>query len=91
MVCHQEAHSFMVQEINNEFNFSYQNVDEIFTVSTFTKIPEEGTVFCFDPTNQVSLKEKEKLGDIYPNPVKQFLNIENQEREKIDYKIRSLD
>ena len=91
MVSHQEAHSFMVQEIDNEFNFSYQNVDEIFTVSTFTKIPEEGTVFCFSPTNQVSLKEKEKLGTIYPNPVTQFLNIENQEREKIDYKIRSLD
>ena len=91
MVSHQEAHSFMVQEIDNEFNFSYQNVDEIFTVSTFTKIPEEGTVFCFSPTNQVSLKEKDKLGAIYPNPVTQFLNIENQEREKIDYKIRSLD
>ena len=91
MVSHQEAHSFMVQEINNEINFSYQNVDEIFTVSTFTKIPEEGTVFCFYPTNQVSLKEKEKLGTIYPNPVTQFLNIENQEREKIGYKIMSLD
>ena len=60
-------------------------------MSTFTKIPEEGTVLCFYPTNQVSLKENEKLGAIYPKPVTQFLNIENQGREKIDYKIMSLD
>ena len=45
----------------------------------------------FLPNEPSSLKENDKLGTIYPNPVTQFLNIENQEREKIDYQIRSLD
>lgn len=86
------ATGYILEELEGEYQFSYQNVDDFFEPNTFTEAPEDGTVFRFYPEYAIGIIEKETANiEIHPNPTSDFLSIKNDEKVEMNYKIISID
>jgi len=83
---------YMLEEIEGEYQFGYQNLDDFYESNTFTNYPEEGSVFRFYPENAIGINGLETTNlEIHPNPTSDFLTVLNESNSEIKYKIISLD
>lgn len=85
------AEGYTLNENEDNYEFSYNIIDDFFEPSYFTSIPENGTVFRFYPEYSVGMDEIETVINTYPNPTTDFLNIDNSAQKNITYQIVSLD
>ena len=85
------ADGYSLEEIEGNYEFNYNIIDDFFEPNYFTTLPENGTVFRFYPEYAVNMDEFETVINTYPNPTTDFLNIENTEQNNIVYQIVSVD
>ena len=85
------AHGYLIEEMTDNYDFSYVTIDDFFEPNTFSTIPENGTVFRFYPEYAVGIEELETAIKTYPNPATDYLYIENKEQKLTEYQIVSLD
>ena len=82
---------FILEEVNENYDFGFNYLDENWEPNSFESVPENGTVFRFYPEYAVEIEELVTVINTYPNPVKEILFIENSKQTYITYQIMSLD
>jgi len=88
----QTATGYVVEEVDGEYQFGFQYVDDFYDPNTFTQIPEDGTVFRFYPEYAIGIVEKETVGiNLFPNPTSDYITLQNKQNTKLNYKILSVD
>ena len=86
------ATGYLLEEGEDSYEFGFQNLDDFYEPSTFTSIPEEGTVFRFYPENAIEVEEKvNPIVQIFPNPTSDFLTVNTASSSKITYQITAID
>jgi len=83
------AEGFILSEVNGVYQFDYSQFEEEPTY--YTSVPENGTVFRFYPEYAIGAEELKTAVKTYPNPVNNYLFIENKLGTELSYKVMSLD
>ena len=84
------AAGFILREVNGVYQFDYSQLEEEPTYY-YTSVPENGTVFRFYPEYAIGTEEVKTAVKTYPNPVNNYLFIENKLGTELSYKVMSLD
>lgn len=86
------ATGYVLEEVDGEYQFGFQYLDDFYVPNLFTQIPEEGTVFRFYPEYAIGIVENEKANiNLFPNPTSDYITIQNEQNIKLNYKILSVD
>ena len=85
------ATGYLLEEVDGEYQFGFQNMDDFYVPNFFTQIPEDGTVFRFYPEYAIGRAENEKGNiNLFPNPTSDFIALQNKQNIKLNYKILSV-
>ena len=84
------ASGFILSEVNGVYQLDYSQLEEEPTYY-YTSVPENGTVFRFYPEYAIGTEEVKTAVKTYPNPVNNYLFIENKLGTELSYKVMSLD
>jgi len=85
------ATGYILEGDGDSYNFNYYDFTQPTYPNAFSSVPEDGTVFRFYPEYAVGMDKIEWVIKTYPNPVNDFLHIDNLGQALTEYKIVALD